>query len=95
MGEPSGAGGSSWNAEWDLTQLDPSGELVWGQTGPVSQDRKDDLNNFKPISLVNVFSKLLNSMAEDRLNQYLKDYHILLNNSFAYKKHRSTMSCFN
>lgn len=56
---------------------------------------QNDVNNFKPISLLNVFSKLIRSMVKAKLNQCLEDYHISLNNCVAYRKHRSVISCFN
>lgn len=50
----------------------------------------DDPNNFRPISLLNVFSKLLEKIVNKRLSKFLEKYNILSNNQFGFRQGRST-----
>ncbi|KAL1447728.1 hypothetical protein WDU94_003580 [Cyamophila willieti] len=53
--------------------------------GPMS-----DLNNFRPISLLNSFSKILEKIVASRLTSYLEHYRFLTESQFGFRSHRST-----
>ena len=47
---------------------------------------KDDKNNFRPISVLPVISKILERAVHHQLVQYLEDNNILSKNQFGYRK---------
>ena len=47
-------------------------------------------NNYRPISLLSVFSKILEKLMYDRLYQYLIKFNILYAFQFGFQKHKST-----
>ena len=51
---------------------------------------KEDKNNFRPISVLPVISKILERAVHHQLVQYLEENNILSKNKFGYRKKRST-----
>ena len=51
---------------------------------------KEDKNNFRPISVLPVISKILERAVDHQLVQYLEENNILSKNQFGYRKKRST-----
>ena len=52
----------------------------------------DDPGNYRPISVVSIITKLLESAIKTQLMNYLITHDIISNSQFAYMKHRSTQS---
>ena len=48
-----------------------------------------DLNNFRPISLLSIFDKIIEKILHKRLYQFL-EHHILFENQFGFRKDNST-----
>jgi Reverse transcriptase (RNA-dependent DNA polymerase) len=51
---------------------------------------KEDLNNYRPISLLNVFSKILEKIVGNRLTHYLESNKLISNCQFGFRKAHST-----
>ena len=49
-----------------------------------------DLNNFRPISLLSIFDKIIEKILHKRLYQFLEHHHILFENEFGFRKDNST-----
>ena len=49
-----------------------------------------DVNNFRPISLLSVFDKIIEKLMHKRLYQFLEDHNILFENQFGFRKNNST-----
>ena len=54
---------------------------------------KTDVNNFRPISVLSVVSRILEKIAHDQLMEYLKEQNKLCLNQFALQKLHSTLTC--
>src|SRR5690606_31858226 len=55
--------------------------------------KKDDpnvLNNYRPISLLSVFSKIFERILFNRLNNFLERYNLFSKFQFGYRKNKST-----
>jgi len=52
--------------------------------------RKDDLNNYRPISVLNVFSKIMEKIMHCRLTSYLDAVQVLYPKQFGFRKGHST-----
>ena len=52
----------------------------------------DDPGNYRPISVVSIITKLLESAIKTQLMNYLITHDIISNSQFAYMKHKSTQS---
>jgi exonuclease III len=55
--------------------------------------KKDDphtFSNYRPISLLPCFSKILERLVYNRLDNFLTRFHILHNNQYGFRKHHST-----
>jgi hypothetical protein len=52
---------------------------------------KDDLNNYRPISLLNVFSKILEKIVGNRLSSYLEFNNLISNSQYGFRKAHSTL----
>ena len=50
----------------------------------------DELNNFRPISLLSIFDKIIEKLMHKRLYQFLEDHEILFKNQFGFRKKNST-----
>lgn len=68
--------------------------------------QKNDINNYRPIFLVPIFSKILEKVITDQIIQYFEDMSLLSGRQFGFRKGRSTteaiiqlvnyvISCFN
>ena len=53
-------------------------------------DDRTQQSNYRPISLLSVFHKLLEKLISRRLNKYLEKYNILNENQFGFRKNHST-----
>lgn len=64
---------------------------------PIPKSNKDlsDYKNFRPISLISVFMKIINLMIKKRINEFLEEKNALPANSFAYRKNKSAPMCIN
>ncbi|XP_058987128.1 probable RNA-directed DNA polymerase from transposon BS isoform X3 [Musca domestica] len=64
---------------------------------PIPKPNKDltDMSNYRPISLISVFMKVINLMLKDKLVQFIDDKEVIPARSFAYRKSRSTSTCLN
>ena len=50
----------------------------------------DDLNNYRPISLLSIFDKIMEKLMHKRLYDFLQEQNILLHNQFGFRKNNST-----
>ena len=58
---------------------------------PIFKSGADNLfSNYRPISVLPVFSKILERVVYERLLNYLNEYNILLNNQYGFRKNHST-----
>jgi potassium voltage-gated channel Eag-related subfamily H protein 8 len=58
---------------------------------PIFKLGADNLfSNYRPISVLPVFSKILERVVYERLLNYLNKYNILLNNQYGFRKNHST-----
>ena len=49
-----------------------------------------DVNNYRPISLLSIFDKIIETIMHERLYNFLGDHDILFNNQFGFQKNIST-----
>ena len=52
---------------------------------------KSDFSNYRPISLLSQFSKILEKLFNDRLQQFLNTNNILSNSQYGFRAHMSTV----
>ena len=50
-----------------------------------------DLNNFRPISLLSIFDKIMEKLMHKRLYEFLELHNILFENQFGFRKNNSTV----
>ena len=50
----------------------------------------DELNNYRPISLLSIFDKIIEKLIHNRLYNFLELHNILFNNQFGFRKNNST-----
>ena len=50
-----------------------------------------DMNNFRPISLLSIFDKIMEKLMHKRLYQFLEEHNILFENQFGFRKQKSTI----
>ena len=50
-----------------------------------------DLNNFRPISLLSIFDKIIEKIMHKRLYEFLEHHNILFENQFGFRKNNSTI----
>ena len=50
-----------------------------------------DLNNFRPISLLSIFDKIIEKLMHKRLYDFLEHHDILFENQFGFRKNNSTI----
>jgi Reverse transcriptase (RNA-dependent DNA polymerase) len=55
------------------------------KTGP-----KTELSNYRPISLLNTFSKIFEKLIYNRMMQFINKHDLLFENQFGFRKHHST-----
>ena len=51
----------------------------------------EDVNNYRPISLLSIFDKIIEKLMHKRLYDFLEDNNILFENQFGFRKHKSTI----
>ena len=51
----------------------------------------EDVNNFRPISLLSVFDKIMEKLVHKRLYEFLELNNLLFENQFGFRKHNSTV----
>ena len=51
----------------------------------------EELNNFRPISLLSIFDKIIEKIMHSRLYAFLEEHQILFENQFGFKKKCSTI----
>lgn len=56
---------------------------------------RKDVNNYRPISVLSVLSKILEKLLVDRLLHYLRDRHVLYDNQFGFRLGSSTLTAAN
>ena len=63
-----------------------------GMIKPIYKNKGDLLNpeNYRPITLLSCLGKLFTAVLNDRLNAFLADNNILLENQAGFRKHYST-----
>ena len=50
-----------------------------------------DMNNFRPISLLSIFDKIMEKLMHKRLYDFLENNNILFKNQFGFRKNNSTI----
>ena len=50
-----------------------------------------DINNYRPISLLSIFDKIIEKLIHKRLYTFLEDHNILYENQFGFQKNNSTV----
>ena len=50
----------------------------------------EDLNNFRPISLLSIFDKIIEKLMHKRLYHFLELHNVLFENQFGFRKNNST-----
>ena len=53
--------------------------------------KRCDSNNYRPISVLSIFSRVLEKIVHDQLHEFLKANGILTNNQYAFRKPYSTI----
>jgi len=56
----------------------------------VNAEERQNISNYRPISLLSIFSKILEKVVANSLTTYLIDNNILYDNQFGYQKGKST-----
>ena len=51
----------------------------------------NDVNNYRPISLLSIFDKMIEKIMHKRLSEFLDKYDILFINQFGFRKNSSTI----
>ena len=51
---------------------------------------RSDVNNYRPISLLSVFSKILGKLMHNRLYSFLEQNNVIYNSQFGFQKNKST-----
>ena len=49
-----------------------------------------DLNNYRPISLLSIFNKIMEKLMHKQLYDFLQEHNILFQNQFGFRKNNST-----
>lgn len=49
-----------------------------------------DMGNYRPVTLISVFSKIFEKVMFDKLNSFFEKHHILNPNQYGFQKHKST-----
>ena len=50
-----------------------------------------DVNNYRPISLLSIFDKIIEKIMHSRLYEFLENNDILFENQFGFRKYKSTI----
>ena len=52
---------------------------------------RNDLNNYRPISILNIFSKIFEKLMKNHLVKYISDKNILYEHQYGFQKNKSTL----
>ena len=59
---------------------------------PLNKGRSTlDPNNFRPISLLSIFNKIIEKLMHKRMYEFLEDHDISFENQFGFRKKNSTV----
>ena len=50
-----------------------------------------DVNNYRPISLLSIFDKIIEKLIHKKLYDFLEEHNILYHNQFGFRKNNSTV----
>ena len=65
--------------------------LKIAQVTPIhKEDKKTNLNNYRPISILPIFSKILEKVAYEQLYKYFESNSYLVNSQFGFRRNKST-----
>jgi hypothetical protein len=65
--------------------------LKYSEVQPLfKKGKKTEITNYRPISLLTSFSKIIEKIIYKRLNSYLTDNNILANEQFGFRKNSTT-----
>lgn len=83
------------NTAWKKCELRENWRKI--KIVPIPKKGKDleIFTNFRPISLISVFLKIINLMIKERLQSFLQEQDILPTNTYAYRKNFSSSMCIN
>lgn len=59
---------------------------------PIGKNKSTDIKNYRPIALIPVLIKILNTYVKIKLEEFCKNNKIIPVNSFAYQKHKNTIT---
>ena len=66
-------------------------EMKLAKVAPIFKcDAKDEFSNYRPISLLSNFSKILEKLMLNRLSEFLDKYNFLCNQQYGFRKKHST-----
>ena len=57
---------------------------------PEPRERNQELNNFRPISLLSIFDKIIEKLMHKRLYEFFEENNILYGLQFSFRKKMST-----
>ena len=70
-------------------------EKQWTENAKTKQGRGAvttvSLNNYRPISLLSIFNKLLEKLVFNRLSNYLEKRQLIFSKQFGFRSHHSTV----
>lgn len=83
------------NKIWEKGELDDKLRTI--KILPILKPNKDPdlISSYRPISLIPVFTKLINSMVKENIVSFIEKEKILPERSYGFRKHRSAMICTN
>ena len=67
-------------SEWKIAKINPL----------FKSGKTSDLNNYRPISILPIFSKIMEKVVHHQLIEYLEHHKLLYNKQFGYRKGKST-----
>ena len=58
---------------------------------PIYKGASTEDNNYRPISLLSIFNKIIEKLIHKRLYNFLEEHNILYHNQFGFRKNNSTL----
>ena len=72
------------------TEIFPS-SLKLGKITPIyKKGPKNEVSNYRPVSTLPIFGKILEKIIYSRLYSFLTDHNVISNTQFGFRKHHST-----